>query len=396
MPRRGEKDVLVYAVAAAYLRGTGMLQKGIADALGINQPDVSRYLKDAEERGWLRFLNPEFVHPVGDERQFWDEANAKFFTNPSVLERLKERFPEGAARLRRVTVLHGEAKEEIGEEKEEIHLSVVDTIRTLLSDVDIVGVTWGRTINRLVATLRTQITVPPRSQNPIQFVPLCGEPLKDRSEPIKYSSSALSVQMSLIFNGRDQPPPPSLAGVPAFIPSQFKATGEVRTIRRFLRQVAGYAAVLGDEGSGDAQGEPLVNRVGAILTSVGVVDEKYRGIFLQERVQIGDVTEKDLKDSVIGDMGGVIIPRRDLTREQERRINVMNDRWTGIKQTHIEHCAGTATAARPGVIVLALGVRRCKVVMRCVELGLVNELIVDQETAKALEGAATGHGRRRP
>jgi DNA-binding transcriptional regulator LsrR (DeoR family) len=36
------------------------------------------------------------------------------------------------------------------------------------------------------------------------------------------------------------------------------------------------------------------------------------------------------------------------------------------------------------VIVLAIGKARCEVVLRCVQIGLVNELIIDQELAREL------------
>ena len=423
---RTEDDDLVHAAAAACLRGAGMLQKEIADTLKITQPAVSRHLKEAEGRGWIKFLDPRFIPPAGEDGHVWEKAQARFFTNRSIQEGLKARFPIGAGRLRRVTVLHGEPEEdrpataekeltsaavygdgrlrvaeELATAEKELTSAAVHTIRTLLSKVEIVGVTWGRTISRLVRTLGAHIHDAPRGQDPIRFVPLCGEPLKDRFEPIKFSSSALASQFSTIFNGSDRPRPPSLAGVPAFIPKFKMKSGvqvartrpEVRAIREFLRQVAGYAEVMDDEDSDTGSSEHLVNHLGAILTSVGVVEEEYRGIFLQERVQIGDITESELKECVVGDLGGIIIPKPDLTADQARHIDELNQRWTGIKQRHIVQCAEAADDTRPGVILLALGRRRRSVAMRCIELGLVNELIVDQSLAQALEAALPGSAR---
>jgi hypothetical protein len=37
------------------------------------------------------------------------------------------------------------------------------------------------------------------------------------------------------------------------------------------------------------------------------------------------------------------------------------------------------------VVLLALGAHRLKVVLRCIELGLVNELVIDKELADGLE-----------
>jgi DNA-binding transcriptional regulator LsrR (DeoR family) len=93
----------------------------------------------------------------------------------------------------------------------------------------------------------------------------------------------------------------------------------------------------------------------------------------------------------VGDIGGIIIPRRGLPKAEANRIKEMNDRWTGIQEHHLQRCAREASKnGRPGVVIVALGQKRCDMVRRCVELGLVNELIIDQELAQGLkEGPAT-------
>jgi DNA-binding transcriptional regulator LsrR (DeoR family) len=163
---------------------------------------------------------------------------------------------------------------------------------------------------------------------------------------------------------------------------------EVKTLWRFIRLVAGYGEVFGeDKRKAGARPAPLVNRLDAILTSVGVVHARRRGIFLNERVDLGDISEQDLTGLVVGDIGGIIIPRRDLTPLQARRIRMMNDRWTGIKQQHLEQCAqDSLRSGKPGVILLASTKSRAEMVQRCVELGLANELIIDQELADELKG----------
>jgi hypothetical protein len=67
----------------------------------------------------------------------------------------------------------------------------------------------------------------------------------------------------------------------------------------------------------------------------------------------------------------------------------MNDRWTGMRIDHLRQCAMTARregfqAEKPGVLMLATGARRRNIVLRCVELGLVSELIIDQDLNHAL------------
>ncbi len=66
----------------------------------------------------------------------------------------------------------------------------------------------------------------------------------------------------------------------------------------------------------------------------------------------------------------------------------MNERWTGMKQPDLERYAEQAAQSkRPGVIVLAPDRLRRDVVRRCVELGLINQLIISRELADALEAA---------
>src|SRR5207248_2498335 len=121
------------------------------------------------------------------------------------------------------------------------------------------------------------------------------------------------------------------------------------------------------------------------LTSIGVSDKDHRGIFLDERVVIGDVSEDELNTLVVGDLGGVMLPRRDLKGPQRKRIRQMMEGWTGVQMDDLRRCAFAARKNdRPGVVVIACGKIRAAAVRRAVELGLVNELILDAELAGEL------------
>jgi hypothetical protein len=80
--------------------------------------------------------------------------------------------------------------------------SVVDIITDRLSRIKVVGVSWGQDDQSPRRDARRTHPRSPRGQDPIQFVPLCGEPLKDRVNPLRYSSSALAARLGEIFNGR--------------------------------------------------------------------------------------------------------------------------------------------------------------------------------------------------
>ena len=379
MTARRSIDVEMFTLAAAHLRSENKLQGEIAKILKISQPEVSRMLKRAKDKKWLDYPPPVFRCPQ-EVRDLWERAHARFFSSEKLLNRLRAFEPSRVARLKQVSIFHGDATGRFNR-------TVLPAVEAIMAQASVMGVTWGRTVHGLVVALREHLAGPLRQDRPIRFVPLCGEPLKDTDDRIERSSSALAASLHELINGTRAGggSPPSLRGVPAFIPSGFNGT-EVKTIRRFMRQFVGYAAVFGEEGGG-RRDAPLADQVDTVLTSVGVVNARYRGIFLSERVQLGEVSERELTESVIGDMGGLIVAQRKLTPVQARRIDAMNERWTGIKQRDIERCAEAAAhSTHPGVVVLATEGNRKDMVLRCIELGLINQLIISRELADELAG----------
>lgn len=380
---RKPQDKELYVLAAAYLASKGDNQTQIADKLQINQAEVSRLLKIAiDEKKWLKKVPPIFT-PRGAEAK-WETAKTKFaqFLSDNALRTKLQALEERPGkRLRSVVVIRNHP--------DNFHPSVTETIKDVLQRGTVVGMTWGRTMRNLVDLLKETLDEPIRKDNPIQFLPLCGEPLKDRHDPVNFSSSALVAELNVLINGPKSPPPPSLAGVPAIIPPGYKPS-EVTLLRRFIGQVAGYSVVFGEEKRGERT-PGLVDRVDTILTSLGVAQNAHphRGIFLQERVDLGDISEAELDEMVVGDVGGIIIPRANLGKAQTQRLEEMGRRWTGLQKDHLRDCARDAVAMnKPGVVVFSRGDSspevRGRVVQRSIELGLVNELIVDEELATAL------------
>ena len=375
-------DRALFVAAAAKLRSDDRKQQEIARILGVSQPEVSRLLVEARGK-WLEKA-PRFL-PA--DQALWRAAEERFFSTAETRDHLHKVFPEGGKRLHRVTVLHGASYGHIDP-------NAAQVIYALLGDAASVGVTWGRTISSLVQALRERATeIPTRgSADRLEFVPLCGEPLMDVRDPSRHSSSVLAEQLAEICNSGTSDRAPSIAGVPAFIPLKLNKPGEVMTIRRLFGMVRGYERVFGPAGKVGAE-TPLVNKLDAILTSVGVADAESRGIFLRERIAAEDISERDLQRSVIGDIGGVLIPAVGISKADEERIARLNERWTGVRLHQVQACAEAArmsdfSSKKPGVLLLALGGRRLAVVHRCIELGLVNELIVDRELRELLSPEA--------
>lgn len=372
MPRRKDHDEeKLYALGAGYLAGEGLKQRDIAHRLGTSQPEVSRLLQVAEKAGWLE-RRPPLFHGAQLDPALWAEAQARFFSSGALLEKLAEHEREVRGALVGVTVFHG------GDEEPFSRAAAV-ALEELLRRAAVVGVSWGRTLRRMVDALRQHAVPHTLREGRIELVPLCGEPLQARQDPLTFSSTALAAELSELLNGPGGPPPPSLAGVPAFIPSCFHRKPEQEVILRFLSLVAGYGAVFSGK---DAR----VHRIDSVLTSLGVVHAAHRGIFLQERIDLGEISEEELDRLAIGDMGGIIIPNRGLSPTEQKRVRELNERWTGIKEEQVRTCARRAIAnGRPGVIVLGVGAERRDLVKRIIALGLVNHLLIDRRLADALE-----------
>jgi DNA-binding transcriptional regulator LsrR (DeoR family) len=378
MKTRTSLDVDMFALAAAYLRSENKLQEEIAEILKISQPEVSRLLKRAVKKKWLDYPAPHF-NCTDEIREVWERAHARFFSSEKLLERLRAVEPAGAARLKKVSIFHAGSDGHFNR-------TVLPVMELIFAQASIVGVTWGRTVNGLVNVLRGHLPGPLRANHPIQFVPLCGEPLKDLNDHLEHSSSALAVNLHEIINGGRDAPSPSLLGIPASIPSSFRPA-EVKTIQRFMRVFCGYAAIFGDHDV-TPDDQALVHRLDTVLTSVGIVNPKGRGIFLTERVKLGEITEEELMQYVVGDLGGLIIPKGDLGPAASRRIETMNERWTGISLEELRRCADAAAQGpQPGVVVLATNKNRCEMVMRCIELGLINQLVINRDLAAELDSA---------
>jgi DNA-binding transcriptional regulator LsrR (DeoR family) len=395
-----ERDRKALAVAA--LRSQGKNQKQIEAMLNIPQPEVSRLLAYAQgEKHWLRPANPVLTC---DDQRLLQEVHSTYLSYQKIVSNLQGRglspgrFLAGVSlpyqhlldRLQRLAPADGAVLRNIAVfwcKDGRFDEAAARRVAELLRQTQVLGVTWGRTLKKFVQLLRRYLLHHRPALGPLRLVPLCGEPLKDRSNPLRYSSTHLAIQLNTLINGDASPPVPSLAGVPALIPSRFDDV-QAQVIRQFLREVGGYTEIFGDPaGKRSPPLPPLVQQVDTILTSVGAAGGEQRGIFLQERISLKDFKEAELLRLVAGDIGGVLIPRQGLGDDERQKIQRMNaEKWTGVKQDDLERCAREALRnGRPGIVVLAIGAARREVVQRCVELNLVNELLVDQELAAELE-----------
>jgi DNA-binding transcriptional regulator LsrR (DeoR family) len=122
----------------------------------------------------------------------------------------------------------------------------------------------------------------------------------------------------------------------------------------------------------------VIDQLDAIVTSCGNAHH-YNQFWTTEMTRLGVSPEK-LNSLTRGNIGGVLLAREDLGCKDQDLLADLARRWTGIKLQHYQQCA----RREPGVILLALGYNKAEVVLHCVELGLVTELVIDEELAVAI------------
>lgn len=389
--------------AAAILAARGEKQADIGKKLGdLTQSSVSRLLEDAEKRGWI----VKSVHFLEEEvgSQIRREAELLLFPH-DLLSRITQRFPQTC--LRRVCVFDsggtGTTDKEIKERYSRFGRAAAQRLSHMLklagngkqahrtgeessreSDsneaeegvVRIAGVTWGRTIHAVVRGLERLHHKPIRTDSPIEFVPLCCEPIGLESEAIS-SSHLASLLRKRINDGKGEWH--SFTGVPAFIPISFTRK-EQAVVEKLLRCIPSYSRIFSEpSGRRTAVGGGLVGNLDLLLSSVGKVPLGYFG---EEWLRVAGIDRKALSRLVLGDIGGILIPRTKLGASQRAKIDRWNAAWTGVKFEHLRQVA--ESGRKPGVVVAAVSARKAEIVLEIVKLKLVNELLIDQDLATAI------------
>jgi DNA-binding transcriptional regulator LsrR (DeoR family) len=372
---------LDFAQAAKALRAAHALcqsgettQDFIARLLGVSQSQVSRLLRLARELRWL-VDRPEFVPPEPGNPYYdlWREVESHFVLSKVLEHKFRSHY---GPPLRRVVVVDG-----IGEAYSH---GAAQALLPLLQERDSergvirkLGVTWGRNIRYLIQHLRKLASDPIRpAEDPLTLVPLCGEPFQDREDPQTFNSSALAWELHQVVNAPGTQAPLSIAGVYAFIPKKYKR--DIQQILDFYRLGTAYATIFPKKGGG------LADSLDAVLTAVGVPGETYPGVFLRERLGMGDLSKSEM-EGVLGEVSGILIARKKAPADLKAKIATLNERWTGVKKSHLIECA-QRSGEGPGVIVVAQAQDRAALIHRCcAEEKIINTLLISRVLAEAIE-----------
>jgi len=352
------------AQQAAYLYARHrMSQEEIGRRLGgISQSHVSRLLAHAQETGLL-VTEHRFVEELVAAEQM---AQIRRVLETQELSSALGRFAHKTGGIfPRLSVFESGAPESGARERGmTFGQAASGRLVELLSGARVVGVAWGSTLNFLTDALPP---MPSRSSRAIvQFVPICAE-LVALEDP-DYGSSWLAARLNRTFNG-DRGIKLQLTGIPAFIPKRYKEA-KARAIREYIRETASYEKIF-------IGPDCYVDQMDTLITSVGSATAPVRGS-TAELLMAAEIGAKALQDLVVGDIGGILIPKPSLTPEKKRLVDEINTMWTGLSLDRLATIARRAISGRHlgGNIVVAFG--------RAIRMGLVNELIIDRDLESAL------------
>lgn len=382
---RAKADTIT-TIAVAYLAGQGKTQADIARTLQLSQAAVSRILSNSpylDKQVRYRFRQDG----LSDQDM---EAVLKRALVKQLAPRLDKLASEnGHPRGPVLGVIstgenNGRSAQEGTQTFTAFTRQAAPHVRALLmrDAVRTCGVAWGYMLWDLTVALRALGAPRPWRRYPIQFIPLTGDPLQHREDyPPNLTSSNIAAELAEIANPEDAKRAPWLGIVPAFVPWKFQGA-EIDVIEELVRMASDYEEIFRS-----GEGPALADNLDVILTSVGPAD-KPLGFGLGRLLRsIGDEKLDALKEQIHGDIGGVLLPKKEAPSELVEEIR---KRWKGMEIRHLQKCAqegfkkDDAASGRPGVVVLAMGRDRAEVILHAVERGLVNHLLIDTQLETAL------------
>ncbi len=165
---------------------------------------------------------------------------------------------------------------------------------------------------------------------------------------------------------------------------------KIDVIYDLIDMVLSYNKIFGFRDNGVHSDEPLlkeetlIENVDTMITSIGSSDTTFSHND-DDLIKAGRIKREDLRDTLIGDISGVPIPRSNLNDKGQEIFNGLINHWTGIKEYHLKKCAEDASKKdNIGVIAIGIGAIKARVMYECISRGFVNHAIIDQDLAKAL------------
>jgi DNA-binding transcriptional regulator LsrR (DeoR family) len=318
-----------------------------------------------------------------EERQ--QVANSFFARHGKLEEALEKRArellrnrAEGGAPFKRLHVVAAPGIEDGTDEKareralQSFGIGAAEIVADYIDEASTCCVAWGRTIAPTVQRVRAKSGEYPEKT----FIPIAGEPTNH--EPNGVSPSDAARTLSQAWPGSVSK---SLRGVQARIPKTVYERDENNIARELIGYSEHYREIFGGVGS---PGRPLISEVQMMLTGIGDAATSKQPIEGDGEpdpwyLETEDAEGKDVLGLTVGNVGGVWVPRDDISDEEKQKVSEVNKRWLGAQEDHFRRCSLNAD---PGVVVLAVEPAKAKIILEA--LYLVNVLIVSRQLAEAL------------
>jgi len=361
--------------------------KSIAELLGKSPATITRRLDEVRQLGWVRD-HPEFTPPP----EVWRELQ-KRMTCSEVEQALLAHFGNG--RIRRIIVLPSplrtgaaDSRQARPENVERVGLFAARRIQEALGEgPHVVGVNWGWSVRHCVVNLR-----PAKPNRELRFVPLVGSLSLDESDPhfeeaIECSSNRLAQLAASAF---DAPRAPRLS-TPAYIPRRFAADPQgLRAIRDFIESDVSFRRIFGGRDDSGTVHPGLIEEVDTLVTGLSSLDVQTLPAYRPNLI-----TEEDLpvlqRAGVVGDLALhlIVAPEEgaDPGSDEHRLVENINSLIVGASPDvfmRVAERSRNGEAGGLGVVVLAVGAWKARILSTVIRMGAVNELITDLETALAI------------
>lgn len=380
-----ESPHLLEALQVAYYHCIlEMPLKNIAELLGKSPATITRRLDEVRQAGWLRD-RPEFNPPP----DIWKELQGKM-TCARIEKALIDHF--GHDLLTKVSVLPSPVRQDASKTRvtasdnvERIGLYAANRLCELLAEGEhTVGINWGWSVRQCVTNLH------PAHPNPLlRFVPIVGNLSLDENdahfeEAVECSSNRLTQHAAEAFGA---PRPPRLNS-PAFVPRRFHGDPRnLQAIRDFIESDISYRRIFGGTGE-----KGLIDEVNCIITGLSSLDVQSLAAYRPNLITDSDLPRLE-QAGVVGDLALHLLldqgePGENITDDYEGQelVKNINELIVGASpEDFVRVAENTRKEGRSGgVIVLATGPWKARILITAIRLRAVNELITDMETALAI------------
>jgi DNA-binding transcriptional regulator LsrR (DeoR family) len=384
MLTKRELDLLKTAYYSVY--GPALTQDQIASRVGLTQVQVSRLLKEARDHKVLREV---FRFPADLSPEDRLEIANSFFDRHGQLEealsgrsrKLSRKQSGGGSPFKQLYVV---AAPGIDNEKDararafsSFGVSAAGIVASYIDGVDMCCVGWGRTIAATVDYMPNSSASDENKKK--KFIPIAGEPTNH--EPNGIAASDAARRLSQAWPGSTSL---SLRGVQARIPKSVYDQDGGRAARELIGYSNNYRRIFG---APDSDETPLIAEVPMILTGLGNVVTSERDIAGVSDPWYTETVEAEgpnVLDLAVGNIGGVWIPKDEISDEDKEQVTKVNERWLGAQHGDFKGCALNADSQhrRPGVVVVAVEPDKAEIILQT--LHLINVLIVSRQLADQL------------